>query len=224
MTTKELTFRLTPSCTATKHGTANAYTTYRCRCATAREAWRLYNKRRREGRNEPNCIDSTGSARRIRALIAIGWSMRELARRTGHHHRTIQDVVYGRRRLITRHTARWVSDLYEELSTTPGGSKYALLVADRYGWAPPLAWDEGAIDDPTAEPDLGGDNPDFIDPIAVEKALAGHHVRLTPAERDHTFRVGLDRGMTPYAIGQALHMSASTYKGIAKRVLAEQAA
>ncbi|MEV1331158.1 hypothetical protein AB0J20_16450 [Micromonospora costi] len=168
------------TCAATKHGTASAYTAHRCRCATAREAWRLYNKRRREGRNPQHLTDSTGATRRIRALVALGWNFRELARRAGYSRRTVQDVAYARRPVITLHTDRWVHDLYEQLSGTPGGSRYALIVAGRYGWAPPLAWDD--IDDPAARPNLGDVEPeptDDYDPVTVGQAVEG---RLTYAQ------------------------------------------
>ncbi|MFG2165542.1 hypothetical protein [Micromonospora chersina] len=226
MTTREIPYRLSPTCGATKHGTANAYARHRCRCATAREAWRIYNKRRREGRNQPNCIDATGSTRRMQALVAIGWSLRGIGRISGYHHRTIQDVAYGRRRRITRQTAAWVADLYERLSGTPGGSRYALTVAKRNGYVPPLAWEGVDIDDPNAKPDLGTNTTDttLIDEVAVRRALTGERIRLNPAEKAHAFRIGLRMDMSANQIGLRLGMNGGYIRELARRVLAEQAA
>ncbi|MEU4640858.1 hypothetical protein [Micromonospora sp. NPDC023814] len=204
------------TCTAAKHGTASAYTAHRCRCPEAREAWRLYNKRRREGRNPIHLVVSIGPTRRIRALVALGWNFRELARRAGYSRRTVQDVAYARRAVITVHTARWVSDLYERLSGTPGGSKYALVVAARYGWAPPAAWDN--IDDPNEQPNLGGENDDLVDEVAVRRALEGERIRLTDAERVHAFRVGLACGLPASRIANRLHLSGSHGRRIVREL------
>jgi hypothetical protein len=45
--------------------------------------------------------------------------------------------------------------LFNELQLTPGSCERARRRAKKLGWAPPLAWDEDAIDDPDARPDFG---------------------------------------------------------------------
>jgi len=198
------------TCTARRHGTAWCYTKDRCRCPEAREAWRLYNKRRREGRNPPGRLSPTGAARRIQALVASGWSWRALAVAAGRHHRTIQDIGTMRRGTITRTTIEWVYDVYERLQDIPGGSKYALTVAARYGWVPPDAWRN--IDDPEAQP---YDAPPVVDGVAVDQALAGAPIRLTSLERHHAVHVGLARGISLSLISDRLHVSYTTAQALA---------
>lgn len=198
--------RLNPDCTATHHGTVAAYTA-RCRCPHAREEWRLYNKRRREGRQPSEFVDATGSVRRVRALVALGWNFRALAREAGYSVRTVQDLGYARRSRITRHTARWVADLYERLSATPGGSKYALTVAGRYGWVPPLAWDD--IDDPDCVPDVADPDAPVLDEWAIGEALAGRLPvsRLVEVDVVEAVRRLLDQGLTRAQIKYRLRLS-----------------
>lgn len=142
-----------PTCTAQRHGTEAAYSYYDCRCPTAREAWRLYRKRRREGRADPRMVDPTGTRRRLQALAAIGWSPHLLARELGF---TATNAVRhlmrtGRGKINTR-TAEAVRHLYDRLSMTPGPSTRARNHARRAGWAPPLAWDDHDLDNPTPNP------------------------------------------------------------------------
>ena len=101
--------------------------------------------------------DATGTRRRLQALVTIGWSQGQLARRLGMTRSNFGGML--RRGQVTASTARAVTQLYDELwdkppaAVTPraraiasGARKYA---RDR-GWAPPLAWDDHAIDDPAA--------------------------------------------------------------------------
>ena len=98
-------------------------------------------------------IDSTGTVRRIRALIAIGWTQAHLAARLGV---TPQNFWFasGARPQVTAVTARAVRALYDELSMTPApdgpGASRARQYAAARRWVPPLAWDDDRIDDPAA--------------------------------------------------------------------------
>lgn len=143
-------------CTATRHGTEGAYRNARCRCADAREAYRLAQKRRREGRNQPTTVDRTGTSRRLRALAALGWNRTFLAERLGISVRSLRNLQGEQdprqRRTVTRTTADRVAALYEQLSATPGEFKRTRDLARRAGWAPPLLWEDVDIDDPTAKP------------------------------------------------------------------------
>ena len=97
-------------------------------------------------------IPAAGTVRRIQALVAIGWPMRELSTRTGVAARNI--AVNGRT-WVTVETAALVEQLYDDLSMTPGPSRNARGFAADHGWHPPLAWDDETIDDPHAKPDPG---------------------------------------------------------------------
>jgi hypothetical protein len=99
-------------------------------------------------------VDGPGTARRLRALIAIGYSNAFLAESTGRAVSHISDICHGRRTAVRRATAERVQDLYHRLAATPGPSESARALASRRGWAPPAAWDD--IGDPDAWPDFTG--------------------------------------------------------------------
>lgn len=120
-----------------------------CPCERCRAGRAAYEKRRRVlGLSR---VDGTGTARRLRALAAMGWPSHELAARLG----VSREAVQQRTRETwpaERSTVGRVRDLYDALSMTPGPSERARRRAARLEWAPPLAWDDDTIDDPTARP------------------------------------------------------------------------
>lgn len=159
------------------HSTYSAYR-YGCRCADAREDARLYHKRRREGRAQPLRVDSTGTRRRIQALVAIGWNLEVLAQKLGTARAAVGDYMCIKP--VNASTARRVAAVYNQLSMTPGPSRRAQVRARNKGWVPPFGWDDAQIDDPNARPctteapkvtDLD------IDPVAVRECAYG---RLDP--------------------------------------------
>lgn len=104
--------------------------------------------------------DGAGTARRLQALVAAGWSQSRLAHRLGWTVANLAPVVHGRR-AVTAATAAAVRALFDELWDTPpptatrwqvGAAANARRVATAHGWVPALAWDEGAIDDPAVVP------------------------------------------------------------------------
>ena len=99
--------------------------------------------------------DSIGTARRIRALVAIGYTQAELAREVGMHESWICKLAKGDRAQANSATVTRVTEVYNRLSMTPGSSDRARRHALRHGWPPPLAWEEDEIDDPTATADFG---------------------------------------------------------------------
>ncbi len=98
-------------------------------------------------------VDTTGTTRRLRCLVAIGWTQTELARRIGWSVCNLNSVVMARRPGVRVDTARMVAAMYDELSMTPGPSARARSLAARHGWLPPLAWDDEQLDDPSHEPE-----------------------------------------------------------------------
>lgn len=96
-------------------------------------------------------IDSTGSQRRIRALVALGWPQRKLEDHMGTHPRRLS-IVLQRQKIYTP-LARLISDCYDELSMTLGPSNRSRVIAQRKGWPVPLCWDD--IDDPNETPSSG---------------------------------------------------------------------
>lgn len=190
----------TGPCTATRHDTALAYQVDRCACPTAREAYRLYRKRLHEGRQPPGWIDSTGVARRLQALAAIGWSTTTLGRRLGYDRRTVASLRNQRRpRILVPNHTRIVA-LYDDLWDTTGGCTRTQRTAHARGWAPPMAWDDQSIDDPTAQPQLGRPGRGRIDLADITHLEAYGYTRTAIAERLH---------VDPESITTALRRKAS---------------
>lgn len=122
-----------------------------CRpCKDARAAWqRGYAARRYLARGALS-VDAAGTQRRLRALAAIGWSFVELGHRLGMGGCVVSRIAVANSRVLLA-TAEKVSALYDELSMIPGGNKTVVTRARMKGWAPPLAWDDDSIDDPSAK-------------------------------------------------------------------------
>lgn len=139
--------------------------------------------------------DPTGTVRRIRALQAIGWPLREIGERIGIATSNLGTIACGYR-AVTHATARKVAQVYDELSMSPGPSRRSITMARSRGWLPPLAWDDDVIDDPGAWADLGADpevmeNVPNLDEVAIERLIAGDlrwdaltkHERIEAARR-----------------------------------------
>ncbi len=139
------------TCTAPYCGTLTGYRSHGCRCPQARAASTRANKRyklrTRDGRL---LVDQTGSRRRAEALMCMGWPAIYLADRLGISRSGFNAWIHKGR--IMRPAADKIAALYDELSLTTGPSPRARMWAERRGWAPPIAWDDDTIDDPTAAP------------------------------------------------------------------------
>lgn len=107
-------------------------------------------------------IDSTGTLRRLQALVTIGWSISRLGERLGVSPTNM--VAAMKRPMITAGRARAVVALYEELWDKPqhGTDQHSRISANRArryaaerGWVPPMAWDDDTIDNPSTVPDRG---------------------------------------------------------------------
>lgn len=108
-------------------------------------------------------INSIGTSRRLQALVAIGWTGRELAAMLGQQETNLTAWVHGKTPWITAGNARRVIAVYDRLQWTTGGKAApdrARRRAARNGWVGPLAWDDDTIDDPAATPfDVAADTP-----------------------------------------------------------------
>lgn len=89
-------------------------------------------------------IDGADTARRLRALVAIGWWPAALARETGYAQAYIDRILRGhpKTRRVRPGTARRVHALYQRLADQPPRSgtyaDRARSHAAANGWAPPL--------------------------------------------------------------------------------------
>ncbi|GGH34063.1 hypothetical protein [Microbacterium album] len=136
-------------------------------------------------------IPARGTHRRLQALVAIGWSQSKLAIRLGIEPSNFTSVM--KRTQVTVALHRKVAALFDELwSTLPPRDSWrdkiaysrSLRFAKGRRWLPPLAWDDIDNDIEPPVPDEDG----VIDETAVELALAGESVRLTPEERRECVR------------------------------------
>lgn len=157
-------------CSATRHGTASTYN-YGCRCPDAREAWRLYSKRRRENRAQPGYTSPIPSARKVQALMALGWPAYEITRRLGWSNASSNLQRIPKRARIYRHHADAIDRVYRELSGTAGPSATTRRRAKTAGYLPPLAWD--CIDTDSAPPETSENDEVEVDEIVVLRAASG---------------------------------------------------
>ncbi|MEU4391628.1 hypothetical protein [Kribbella sp. NPDC023855] len=106
-------------------------------------------------------VDATIYVRRLRALVALGYSQAKLARRLGITPSNFTPVMDGSRPALLVATSNAIRPLYAELSMTPPpetthrercSATRARNMAQARGWVPPLAWDDEQLDDPAAQP------------------------------------------------------------------------
>lgn len=153
-------------------------------------------------------INPAGTVRRIRALAVMGWSSRRVAEEAGVPRQTITGM--SGRRGIHRSTADAVADVYDRLSMRRGPDRKAAALARNAGWAPPLAWDDDSIDDPTAAPCTAPCDGDVVDEIAIARAIAGTPTTLTPAERLEVVKALAARGLSDAQIAACCRVSDRT--------------
>lgn len=137
------------TCIAQDRGTAVGYRYHRCRCADCTEAHRLHNKRLREHRQPPWLLSPIGTQRRIQALMALGWTGGEIARRAGWDSRRRVNQLLARRQ-IRPETAKRIAGIYSELAGTPGPSPVGRARSRAAGYMPPQAWND--IDNDPSSP------------------------------------------------------------------------
>lgn len=194
-------------CSAVRHGTYTAYHRGGCRCPEGREAWRVYNKRRREGRLEPAVIPSLGTARRLRALAAIGWPRREIAARLSYGKQMVGHLERPLRPRITVRTAAKVAALYKELKDISGPCVRTRRKAAALGYWAPSLWVD--IDDPEDNP--GAADEDF-DEVAVARAcrLGIDRVGLAEVDRREAKRRLLESALSAREVAHLLSVNVRT--------------
>jgi transcriptional regulator with XRE-family HTH domain len=159
-------------------------------------------------------VPATGTARRIQALMVLGWSQSQIAGRVGMTKQTISQII--RSEFVRWHTHEAVAALYEQMwnRTPPADTPHqkthtarARNYAAARRWLPPMAWDDIDTDVTPPTPEL---DDDFVDEVLVEIAMAGEHVRLTIRERE-TAIARLNRGrFNDHQIAALLHVNERT--------------
>lgn len=99
--------------------------------------------------------NATGTRRRLQALMVLGHSMAEVARRVDVGVSSLEQTAAGYWDMIRVSTAVKVARVYRELSLTPAPanrySEQARNHAMAQGWHGPMAWDD--IDNPACQPE-----------------------------------------------------------------------
>ncbi len=153
-------------------------------------------------------VPATGTRRRLRALSAIGWGLRDLASELDVSLTMVSDWA-NRRTQVNYDTWVLVTELYETRSATPGPSKRARAHAVAAGLMPPLAWEGIDIDDPRAIPvaDLDPAAND-VDEVLVHRILRGEHRgNITTGERRTVLDHAIAHGWTKARVATVLNMN-----------------
>jgi hypothetical protein len=165
-----------------QHGTKYRYQ-LGCREECCRRANMRATKAWRAGMTA-SLIDATGTKRRVQALVALGWTLREISEDAGGFTKNWSHLLL-KQQVITSATAEKVDATFERLSMTVPTGPYRQRTrnrAARNGWLPPLAWND--IDDPRETPDLDALDDGDLDPVVVERILSGDfRLKATAAER-----------------------------------------
>ena len=96
-------------------------------------------------------VDATGTRRRLQALACVGYSYRDIITLLGTEV-DIPNLRSGHVKTVRARTADSIATIYDRVCMTPGTSQRSRSHAAKNGWVPPLAWDEGTIDNPAATP------------------------------------------------------------------------
>lgn len=137
---------------------------------------------------EAALVPALGTARRLQALGAIGYSQTAIAARMGMERGNLSLLILAKQSRVTISTYRAVCDLFSELWQTPQSgveADRARALAKRHRWVGPLAWDDFDHDESVPAVDVEVD----VDEMAVELAVSGHKVKLRPAERREAIRL-----------------------------------
>jgi lambda repressor-like predicted transcriptional regulator len=151
-------------------------------------------------------VDSTGTARRVQALAAIGWTAAAIHRQLGFGNVASIERVHTHPGVKAR-LARAIRDLYawasigqaEDHGVTAWVARRQRNRAAQLGFLAPAWWDDDTIDDPAAGPCLPEDVPRYVALAenCAELERLGHS-RQQIAERLGVTRDGLQRALSLY--------------------------
>ncbi|GFH34337.1 hypothetical protein [Streptomyces pacificus] len=160
-------------------------------------------------------VDPIGTVRRVQALVATGWPLKELGPHIGIKPDNVRRII-SRGGQVYGTTAQATIAAYDTLRrTTPGkhgisklGINRALRYAKEHRWVPPKYWDQypGAIDDPHFEPMyrvtrreiIAHDANWIMRTTGVNREDAANRLGVTKSYIDHAFR-----DHPEYAVGVA---------------------
>lgn len=213
-----------------RHGTTRGYNAG-CHDSCCRAAIAHYMREGRALRSKGGrTIPAIGAQRRIRALMRLGWTSKDIAHAAGWANRNQVDRILNGQKgkptsYLERATDQATRTAYDKLSMrlpamTPGRARTRAL-ATRRAWPSCLAWDDETIDDPNARP-AGMQKKqtcrhrDEIDEVAVIRAARGDRsITLTKAERAEVSRRLREAGWSFARIEEHTGLKADRYLGVA---------
>ena len=86
------------------------YSTHGCRCDSCRAGGSAYNRERYRAKHGAPLIPSGPTSAALRALVVQGWSIQNIAERTGCDRTVIAYLRDGRRPMVRQATARRISN------------------------------------------------------------------------------------------------------------------
>ena len=132
-------------------------------------------------------VPAIGTRRRIQALKALGHSGADIGARLGITYQAVHKLEHSTASNVFAATAVAVRRVYDEMCMVQPFGYHATRIRNRsarYGYAPPLAWDD--IDTDFA-PTLGGID-DQVDPVVIDRLLHLQRVQSTRAEKLEAMR------------------------------------
>lgn len=194
-----------------------------CVCFDTRIDQAAYRRAERQGVHRR--VPALAASRIMQGLTRHGFTTVEISEMAGLSQKTVKDVRGGRQTLVGRDTdttLRTVADRVRlDIARTGEAANRARAMARRNGWAPLPAWDAEDLDDPSATPRLGFDGDDEVDPVLVERVLAGERLRLNRAERLAAARVLAPAGEGVARVAELLHVSYTTARELIDAVADE---
>lgn len=152
-------------------------------------------------------VDSTGTRRRVQALATLGWSPERIAVRAGISRGPVYRALGGGGVSVSSATAiRVAYDALWDVRATGGRCDVVAARARAAGWAPPLAWDDDTIDDPTASPEGVQDRDPDAAPVNAKKVHVDDIVEQLELDPAAPLRVVAERlGLRKETIRRHLH-------------------
>ncbi|MCV7230715.1 hypothetical protein [Mycolicibacterium komossense] len=105
---------------------------------------------------QPARMDPIGVVRRVRALVALGYTEVQIAEHISIRQSNLWPYTFGRASWVRPETFNRIAAVFRVLEgqaapVGPAADRARRRAAER-SWLPPLAWDIETIDDPAAEP------------------------------------------------------------------------
>lgn len=157
-------------------------------------------------------IPARGARRRLQALVRQGWSQRRLARHLDMRYAQLGYILHNTPGITVRmhiRIARLFDELWDKIpphQATGDLSAYNRSVnyGKAHGWHPPLAWDDIDLDDGPATVEH------VTDDDALNRAINGEDVTITPKQRREAVEVLHGYGLNDLEIAARLHCSDRT--------------